>query len=572
MNTNDRANLLLINFPTSNTTLKLKKKEINLKKIYSEMDVFSKLSSYQICFHNNNLKDYSFKQIQEIKELNFEVGYKKYNEKVNQIYNILLKEMENNNSNIEKIFSDLYDKEKNDIEKLIFRKFNYGKKILEEELNKEYYIDFIFKIIFFMFIDYNINENDLKVKEIQSIYDKLVANKNKICNDHSLKNYEKIFLLIELYSSKIILKEDYLINYLNLNNIEKYSPMYHAQNFLANFIKDLDYDSKFYYPLLSIDSGKFNYNIKKNKRKKLDVITTFGFNMLSLDQIKSHLYNMLPNVIILTKYLKEDEKNDDGGTNILTGNITLNLLNFKEIKIGKNELKENASKHYGFIISRILLHELFGHKKSSYSLIEVNNYSIISFKDEFGKLKFLSNKADYLFKKIGEVKYEEIGKIDGESGYFLEYHLGKIHDIYTCFIIDDIEDETYLGVLLDSKLWHKELPILNKYVELKYIILKNYKEIIIDDTLDINQQISLMKNIIDKDKDKIKNEKSLDKEQSEEELDKKIIEKFKDIKLEPKKRKSNIFFKKHSKNNQNLDEEEHLNLRDYLFKYGFYKK
>ena len=294
--------------------------------------------------------------------------------------------------------------------------------------------------------------------------------------------------------------------------------------------------------------------------------------MLSLDQIKSHLYNMLPNVIILTKYLKEDEKNDDGGTNILTGNITLNLLNFKEIKIDKNELKENASKHYGFIISRILLHELFGHKKSSYSRIEVNNYSIISFKDEFGKLKFLSNKADYLFKKIGEVKYEEIGKIDGESGYFLEYHLGKIHDIYTCFIIDDIEDETYLGVLLDSKLWHKELPILNKYVELKYIILKNYKEIIIDDTLDINQQISLMKNIIDKDKDKIKNEKSLVKEQSEEELDKKIIEKFKDIKLEPKKRKSNIFFKKHSKNNQNLDEEEHLNLRDYLFKYGFYKK
>ena len=112
---------------------------------------------------------------------------------------------------------------------------------------------------------------------------------------------------------------------------------------------------------------------------------------------------MLPNVIILTKYLKEDEKNDDGGTNILTGNITLNLLNFKEIKIDKNELKENASKHYGFIISRILLHELFGHKKSSYSRIEVNNYSIISFKDEFGKLKFLSNKADYLFKKIGEV-------------------------------------------------------------------------------------------------------------------------------------------------------------------------
>jgi len=134
--------------------------------------------------------------------LNFEEGYKKYYEKVNQIYDILLKEMENNNSNTEKIFSDLYDQEKSDIEKLIFRKFNYGKKILEEELNKEYYIDFIFKIIFFMFIDYNINEDGLEVKVIKSIYDKLLENKNKICNDHSLKNYEKIFLLIELFHQK----------------------------------------------------------------------------------------------------------------------------------------------------------------------------------------------------------------------------------------------------------------------------------------------------------------------------------------------------------------------------------
>ena len=345
--------------------------------------------------------------------------------------------------------------------------------------------------------------------------------------------------------------------------------MYHAKEFLANFIKDLDYDPKFYYPILSIDSGRFYYNIKKNKKMQLDVITTFGFNMLSLEQIKSHLNNMLPNVIILAK--KEDDKNNDGDTNILTGNITLNLLNFKEIKVDKNELKENESKHYGFIISRILLHELFGHKKSSYSSKEVNDYSVISFKDEFGKLKFLSNEGDYLFKEIEEVKYDEIFKIKGESGYFLEYFLGKIHDIYTCFIIDDIEDETNLGVLLDSKLWHKELPILNKYVELKYIIIKNYKGIIIDDTLNINQQINVMKNIIDK--DQMKNENPNDKKQNEEELDNKIVEKFKDIKLEPKKRKSIIFFKKHNKTNQNLDEEEgHLNLRDYLFKYGFYKK
>ena len=165
--------------------------------------------------------------------------------------------------------------------------------------------------------------------------------------------------------------------------------------------------------------------------------------MLSLDMIKSHLLNMIPNIILLSKDIKENDSDDDFAM--------LNVSEFGQINLDKNELKEIDSKHYGFILSRILIHELFDHKTSVYSQIEINNCSVMSFKDEFWKIRFLSNDIDYLFKNINEVNYQEIDDIKGESGYYLEYYLGKIYDVHTCFIIDLIEDKTNLGILMDSK-------------------------------------------------------------------------------------------------------------------------
>ena len=53
-------------------------------------------------------------------------------------------------------------------------------------------------------------------------------------------------LLIEIYSLKIILQKEYIINYLNLNSVEPDSPMYFAKEFLNKFINELDYNSNFY--------------------------------------------------------------------------------------------------------------------------------------------------------------------------------------------------------------------------------------------------------------------------------------------------------------------------------------
>ena len=94
--------------------------------------------------------------------------------------------------------------------------------------------------------------------------------------------------------------------------------------------------------------------------------------MLSLEKTKEHLKNMIPNVILSSKYLSE---NLDAISNPTNGNAIINISKFKNINIDKKELNENKSKHNAFILSKILIHELFGHKKSSYSKTGTNfNY------------------------------------------------------------------------------------------------------------------------------------------------------------------------------------------------------
>ena len=289
--------------------------------------------------------------------------------------------------------------------------------------------------------------------------------------------------------------------------------------------------------------------------------------MLSIDKIKSHLKNMIPNIIVFTKYIKETDNGRTIGDNFITVNKILNNFNIGKIKVGKKELRENDSKYYGFIISRILLHNIFEDKNTSYGQILENNDSIISFKDEFGKLKFLSNDINYLFKDINEINFDEIEKIKGESGNFIDYYLGKINGEYTSFIIDNIANKINLGILLNPKLWHKDITILRKYIELKYIILYYYGEIIIDDKMDIYQQIDIMKEVIDK--DNLLTNKIQTKIENEKELNDKIVKKFKDITKELKQSKTNIFSQQ---KNKKMNANQFLDLKEYIFKYGFYKK
>ena len=193
--------------------------------------------------------------------------------------------------------------------------------------------------------------------------------------------------------------------------------------------------------------------------------------MISINDIKNQLKNMVPNVIIYSEYIK----NDNAKTNPISGNVILNIKQFEKINIDKNKLDEFTSKHYGFIISKILMHEFFG----SFSKIKKNQNSIISFIDENDGIKLInSDDINYdIYKDINAIlDGENPDNYVGDSGYFIEYFFGKINNRYTLPLIDDIEKKTKLSKLLDPQLWHKNISTFKEYIKLKSIYCEYFPE------------------------------------------------------------------------------------------------
>ena len=157
--------------------------------------------------------------------------------------------------------------------------------------------------------------------------------------------------------------------------------------------------------------------------------------------------------------------------------------------------------------------------------------------------------------------------MEGESGYFIEYHLGKIYDEYITFVIDDIKKKAKLGVLLNSQIWHNKPEILKEYIELTYIMINLGIESKIDDTLDIDKQLDKMREITKN----YKTESDNSCEKYKDDKDNNII-KNNNIQELFKKRKANLFSQRKNKNNQKINEEKRLNLEEYILKYGYYKK
>ena len=278
-------------------------------------------------------------------------------------------------------------------------------------------------------------------------------------------------------------------------------------------------------------------------------------------------------------YLKKDKKKDVAliKVNKVNGNIILNITQLENIDIDKNKFDDYVSKHYAFIISKIFIHELFGHKKSSFSKVDINFNSVVTFKNEFGELKFIDSDDKNIYKNAYEIENENnnISNIKGDSGYFIEYFLGTINGEYMIAIIDNIENKTNLCKLLDHKLWHQKISILKEYVKLKSIFLDLYPEIIINNNLTIYEQIELMKSKLDE-----MNKKSYAKESNananiKTDLNTRIDEKFNNI-WKKRRRKVMISKGKDIPSLKKCDKKKVINkVKESLyagFTHGFYRK
>ena len=521
--TKDRANLLLINCNGNEQIIFDNDKKINIEEIKKKITPFSDINGYNICFYNSNFNDFSKRKIEEIEGLNFEKIYNNYNVKITEIYNKIIEYIDNNNDslNFKELFSEI--KEPQDIIKI---KFTYTNKILEKELNKDEYIEFIFRLNFLQRVKAIINENEkIDINLIKLIHKNGKKIKNQICNDN-LKNYEKILLLIELNLSEIDFSKKDKIEYFNKNNLNIYSPLYMAYEFLNKFIDELEYQSNFYFPLLCIDSGLFFYNFEINEVTYHN-ITTYGYNMNSLSIIIDHLKGIIPNVILYDNACFLDDANEDSNTNSYTGLISLNTKKLAKEKIEQGIMNENTRKHYAFIIVRNLFHEIFGHKKSLISKFEEWLISPISFKNKLGELSFISsdNNQYHQFQKLENIVEEGISlkNCSGDSGYYLEYYFGDYNNFSITSIIDILKEKSNINfaILLDTNLWHFRIEALQKYVYFKYIeLILSSPCIFIEEKLSIEEQNKILEEkimaLIKKEEEKntttiINDERNIDK-------------------------------------------------------------
>ena len=185
-----------------------------------------------------------------------------------------------------------------------------------------------------------------------------------------------------------------------------------------------------------------------------------------------------------------------------------------------------------------------------------------------------------LFKDISVISNgKDPYSLKGDSGYFIEYFLGKINNEYTLAVIDTIEKYTNLSKLLNPILWHKDFSTFKEYLKLKSICLELFKENNINNNDSIEKQIESMKKEINGEGKEIQDKKIEDKKSNEKdgvkrEENEKIDILFNDI---WKKRKNIKIVKEKETPSSNEDEKKKgINSKRKLFfaefTHGFYRK
>ena len=176
-----------------------------------------------------------------------------------------------------------------------------------------------------------------KIRAITSLYIKLKndcehkENKNSIIGEFRLLNMDD-----------------------NKNEIECYKLAY---DFVLKIIDNLKENSFIFLPLLQVNSG-FSKNINSNDERNI-----FELSMINVEMIKRHLKSLLPKLIFVVNH--PTIKSKRGSMDKVIGNIFIYESSIFHNNINKetDEIAKNYPKDAAVIVSFVLLHEIFMHKK-----------------------------------------------------------------------------------------------------------------------------------------------------------------------------------------------------------------
>ena len=383
-----------------------------------------------------------------------------------------------------------------------FNKLNFQKSREELEIafNDDKYIEFFFQLLVHK---YFIKKCD-KIKDFEDFCQKMKnfkKFKTKLSEDEDLKIYQKIFGLIQY--NYIARKYDcWNTHYIKVKDAENESILTKAIQFYKKFIDYLDEESPVFFKLLEINS---KYGFLNNNQ-------IYNFSLLNVQDIKDHLFELIPEVI----YFFDCDSNTKAFIFSMTGELAINesLLykKYKKVNLIKNYEKKDKynAENISMTIARYLLHEESGHFKfRNKSDIKNTAKSPIKCISE-GKIKRLTyfgdkNESNNLIKIFSADK-----KGKGDSGHYLETAFGKWKNVYCIVYFDIIKN---IGKLLNFPEYfikNEYLPVLQKYLFIKFLLEKNKIEMTWSDELSLEAEIVLMIKLLNKELSNKLNENNLD--------------------------------------------------------------
>lgn len=364
-------------------------------------------------------------------------------------------------------------------------------------------LEFFFNIYFIEFIlkDSSFRKILCEQKLLFAIYQKAKKDLSNL-QDYNLNIIEKIRILSTLFLTYSMCKtiEDFQslnAKYYLFSEIKEKTIIYKVNKFIESFIDSLNEDSKLFSHLLHINSG-----IGFCKRNKV-----YTFDMTNVQMMKNHLKTLFPKFIIIYHL-----NSDDTGIAFYsdkTGGIAMNEYymfkgkyndldyNSDDLDLSEKELNEIA-----MTITLYFFHELFGHKKFSFSEEGEESPKKVIKDNKIIELKYTGD-FDIQDKKNEYILTSKISK--GDSGHYLELAFNKFVFTNIFKLLIEIPNK---GKLIDKVDWFTDsLEKLEKYVILREIAKYEGKEFKFDEKTKIEDEVTCMSKDLDIDKYKEENEK-----------------------------------------------------------------
>jgi len=454
--------------------------------------------SNQISIQSLNDNIYFYR---EVEPLNFDQFFNFYN-KFNGMANDFFSEINDKllkNDKIDKIikkYSDLLDG--------CDLRINLPPTILAKKYNEIEYFNFISNYCLYRTLSLLKNK---EINEIRNFINFFIEFKTNLNNNNKLENYLKC-IIINDFSKRLneykSVKDFKDINYQYYirKELEPDSPLYTALMTLEKFEENLTESCPFFYPLVLIDSEKYIYEPRFGQTK-----VVFGYGLTSNNILKKHLNDKIPEVII-TFNDANIYKNDQGILNKKSGVVELNLSCkllscFKNNDINKkidNKIKLNNLTLRVYIA---LFLEVYGHKKEGYSFKNQEDEFLLSPKWFYDKKKAKIMALDYIDSIIinqNTIKTLRDPEAESDTISLLEYYLGETkNDAYFIYSLIEIMliYEVDLNFVLNVELWNERVETLRKYIELKYTVFINDREILDCKSFkDINEEIDYLEQVI----------------------------------------------------------------------------